>query len=163
MRRMSLAIAVIAVIAAAYGLGRYHPQSQTGPRLGHVLYYVDPMHPSYKSEKPGVAPDCGMQLVPVLAEDVGKEPPPSPPAQLPAGMVSIDGATRRLLGIRLAEVERGAASLAIRVVGRVVPEDTRVYKVNAGVEGFIRQTFDDSVGLLVKKDQRLGTYYAPDF
>lgn len=162
MRRMSLAIAVIAVIAAAYGLGRYHPQSQTGTRLGHVLYYVDPMHPSYKSERPGVAPDCGMQLVPVLAEDVAKEPS-SLPAQLPVGMVSIDGATRRLLGIRLAEVERGAASQAIRVVGRVVPEDTRVYKVNAGVEGFIRQTFDDSVGLLVKKDQRLATYYAPDF
>jgi Cu(I)/Ag(I) efflux system membrane fusion protein len=159
MRRMSLAIAVIAVIAAAYGLGRYHPQSQTGTRLGHVLYYVDPMHPSYKSERPGVAPDCGMQLVPVLAEDVAKEPS-SLPAQLPVGMVSIDGATRRLLGIRLAEVERGAASQAIRVVGRVVPEDTRVYKVNAGVEGFIRQTFDDSVGLLVKKDQRLATYYA---
>ena len=162
MRRMSLAIAVIAVIAAAYGLGRYHPQSQTGTRLGHVLYYVDPMHPSYKSEKPGVAPDCGMQLVPVLAEDVAKEPP-SPPARLPVGMVSIDGATRRLLGIRLAEVERGAATHAIRVVGRVVPEDTRIYKVNAGVEGFIRQTFNDSVGVLVKKDQKLATYYAPDF
>jgi len=163
MRRMSLAIAVIAVIAAAYGLGRYHRQSQTGTRAGRVLYYVDPMHPAYKSEKPGVAPDCGMQLVPVLAEDVGKEPSPSPPAQLPVGMVSIDGATRRLLGIRLAEVERGAASHAVRVIGRVVPEDTRVYKVNAGVEGFIRQTFDDSVGQLVKKDQRLATYYAPDF
>jgi Cu(I)/Ag(I) efflux system membrane fusion protein len=78
-------------------------------------------------------------------------------------MVSIDGATRRLLGIRLAEVERGTATHVTRVVGRVVPEDTRVYKVNAGVEGFIRRTFDDSVGLLVKKDQRLATYYAPDF
>lgn len=39
-----------------------------------VLYYVDPMHPSYKSDKPGIAPDCGMQLTPVYAED-----PPNPP------------------------------------------------------------------------------------
>lgn len=34
-----------------------------------ILYYVDPMHPSYKSDKPGIAPDCGMRLTPVYAED----------------------------------------------------------------------------------------------
>jgi multidrug efflux pump subunit AcrA (membrane-fusion protein) len=36
-----------------------------------VLYYVDPMHPAYKSDKPGIAPDCGMQLEPVYADDGG--------------------------------------------------------------------------------------------
>jgi protein SCO1 len=35
-----------------------------------VLYYVDPMHRSYKSNKPGTAPDCGMKLEPVYADDV---------------------------------------------------------------------------------------------
>lgn len=34
-----------------------------------VLYYVDPMHPAYKSDKPGIAPDCGMKLEPVYADD----------------------------------------------------------------------------------------------
>src|SRR5215217_888092 len=34
-----------------------------------VLYYVDPMHPAYKSDKPGVAPDCGMTLEPVYADE----------------------------------------------------------------------------------------------
>ena len=29
-----------------------------------ILYYVDPMHPAYKSDKPGIAPDCGMKLEP---------------------------------------------------------------------------------------------------
>ena len=23
-----------------------------------ILYWVDPMHPSYKTDKPGIAPDC---------------------------------------------------------------------------------------------------------
>lgn len=32
-----------------------------------VLYWVDPMHPAYESDKPGIAPDCGMKLVPVYA------------------------------------------------------------------------------------------------
>ena len=29
-----------------------------------VLYWYDPMHPAYKSDQPGKAPDCGMDLVP---------------------------------------------------------------------------------------------------
>jgi membrane fusion protein, copper/silver efflux system len=164
MRRMSLAIAVVAAIAASYGLGRYHTLSQTGSKVGrHILYYVDPMHPSYKSDKPGIAPDCGMQLVPVFSDDVGNVPPSSPQSQLPAGAVSIDGATQRLMGIRVAPVEKSDATRTMRVVGRVVPEDTRIYSINSGLDGFIRETYDDSVGKLVKKNQKLATYYSPDF
>ncbi len=33
-----------------------------------ILYYVDPMHPAYKSDKPGIAPDCGMKLEPVYED-----------------------------------------------------------------------------------------------
>jgi len=48
-------------------------------------------------------------------------------------------------------------------VGRVAPEDTRVYRINSAVAGFIRETYNDSVGSPVKKDQKLATYYSPDF
>src|SRR5208283_1965404 len=34
-----------------------------------VLFWYDPMHPAYKADKPGIAPDCGMQLVPKYAEE----------------------------------------------------------------------------------------------
>ena len=164
MRRVILAIAVLAAIAASYAIGRRHPYPRTGGAPGRrVLYYVDPMHPAYKSDKPGVAPDCGMPLEPVYAADSGNAPPAPTLAQLPAGAVSIDEATQRLVGIRLAPVEKGGATYIIRVVGRVVPEDTRVYRVNPGVDGFVRETFDDSVGVAVKKDQKLAAYYSPDF
>src|SRR4051794_26272010 len=150
MRRLGLVIAVVAAIAASYGLGRLHRQSHTAGKAGrHVLYYVDPMHPAYKSDKAGIAPDCGMALAPVFAGDA---PPSSRLAQLPAGLISIDGGTRQVLGIRVAPVERGGATRIISVVGRVAPEDTRVYKINSGVDGFIRETYGDSVGVLVKKD-----------
>jgi membrane fusion protein, copper/silver efflux system len=162
--RLSLAVAVILAIAAAYGLGRHNSYPQTGSKTGrHVLYYVDPMHPSYKSDKPGIAPDCGMQLEPVYAEDIKNEPTTTSLAQLPAGAVSIDGPKQRLLGIRLATVERSSATHIVRVVGRVVPEDTKVYRINSGVDGFIRETYQDSVGTLVKKDQKLATYFSPEF
>jgi len=134
MRRMTLGIAVVVAIVASYGLAsRHHPLAGTsGTPAGNILYYMDPMHPSYKSDKPGVAPDCGMPLVPVLAEDAAKGAPVPPLAQLPAGTVSIDGATRRLFGIRLRSVEKSSASRVIHVVGRVAPEDTRVYRLNSG-------------------------------
>ncbi|PYU26939.1 MAG: hypothetical protein DMG30_00730 [Acidobacteria bacterium] len=98
MKRTSLAIAVVAAIAASYGIGRYNSHSQPGNKTGrHVLYYVDPMHPSYKSDKPGIASDCGMPLVPVFAEDLGNGQPSSPLAGLPAGVVALDAATQRLI------------------------------------------------------------------
>jgi Cu(I)/Ag(I) efflux system membrane fusion protein/cobalt-zinc-cadmium efflux system membrane fusion protein len=34
-----------------------------------VLYWYDPMHPVYKTNKPGIAPDCGMQLVAKFTDD----------------------------------------------------------------------------------------------
>jgi Cu(I)/Ag(I) efflux system membrane fusion protein len=164
MRRTSLAIAVLATVAASYGLGRYNSHSQSGNKMGrHVLYYVDPMHPSYKSDKPGIAPDCGMKLVPVYAEDNENAQPFSAQAQLPTGAVAIDAAAQRLMGLRIAPVEKMASTRAVRVIGRVVPEDTRVYRVNSGLDGFIRETYNDSVGVLVKKDQKLASYYSPDF
>jgi Cu(I)/Ag(I) efflux system membrane fusion protein len=121
------------------------------------------MHPAYKSDKPGIAPDCGMPLEAVYAADAGSAPPSSPKAQLPAGAVGIDDVTQRLMGIRVAAVERSAATRTIRAVGRVAPEDTRVFRVNPGVDGFIRETFNDSVGTPVRKNQKLATYYSGEF
>jgi Cu(I)/Ag(I) efflux system membrane fusion protein len=163
MRRITITAAVIAAIAASYGIGRYHSHSEAVGKTGrHALYYVDPMHPAYRSDKPGIAPDCGMKLEPVFAGDVGNPPPSSALAQLPAGAVNIDGTTQRLMGIKIAPVERSGATRTIRVVGRVVPDDTRVYRINSGMDGFIRATFNDSVGVQVRKDQKLATYYAPE-
>ena len=34
-----------------------------------ILFWYDPMHPAYKSDQPGKAPDCGMDLVPKYSDD----------------------------------------------------------------------------------------------
>lgn len=47
------------------------------PSENKILHYVDPMHPWYKSDKPGIAPDCGMDLVPVYAEETNPSSSPS--------------------------------------------------------------------------------------
>src|ERR1035437_8877329 len=116
MRRITITAAVVAAIAASYGIGRYQPHAESGGKTGRrALYYVDPMHPAYRSDKPGIAPDCGMQLEPVFAGDAGSASPSSALAQLPAGAVNIDGSTQRLMGIRILPVEKNGATRTIRV------------------------------------------------
>jgi RND family efflux transporter MFP subunit len=67
-------IGLLVVIAAAFA-GGYIYKAAKGSKAGtaeiggrKVLYWVDPMHPAYKSDKPGIAPDCGMKLEPVYAD-----------------------------------------------------------------------------------------------
>src|SRR3974390_23745 len=70
-------IALLFVIAAAFTGGYVYKAIKGGgpgsaSKSGRkVLYWVDPMHPAYKSDKPGIAPDCGMKLEPVYADGGG--------------------------------------------------------------------------------------------
>src|ERR1700730_13344921 len=98
MRRISLAaLVVVAVAAAAYGLIEHFPYSRNESKAGRrVIYYVDPMHPAYKSDKPGIAPDCGMQLVPVYEDAGATASTASLVAQVPVGTITIDSNSQRL-------------------------------------------------------------------
>jgi Cu(I)/Ag(I) efflux system membrane fusion protein len=137
-------------------------QAKPKPVQGRaVLYWVDPMHPSYRSDKPGTAPDCGMDLEPVYAQEAGKSllaPGDSRPEA-----IHVDPATQQIYGIQVAKVERNAGKGTIRVFGRVVPDQTRVYRVNLGTDGFVKETYDDAVGNHVKKNQHLAIVYSPEF
>src|SRR5579871_1715581 len=129
MRQIILAVVGVMALAAAFELGRDHVSLQAGGKAKQrrVLYYVDPMHPAYKSDKAGIAPDCGMALAPVYADDPAAPLPSSASTQASPGSVSIDAATRQLLGIQLASVEQGGVTRISRVAGRALPEDTRVF------------------------------------
>jgi Cu(I)/Ag(I) efflux system membrane fusion protein len=74
------ALLIVILIGAAFGAGyvlRGRGQQQASkPDERKILYWYDPMHPSYKSDKAGIAPDCGMQLVPKYAD--GDQPAAAP-------------------------------------------------------------------------------------
>lgn len=158
MKKTLSALAIGLLVVASYAVGRRQSSHHAGEKRDsrRVLYWVDPMHPDYKSDHPGTAPDCGMALEPVYAETAASLASAAP---LPDGAVGIDVDKQQLFGIRVAPVEKTSGSEKIRVLGRVVPEDTRVYRITAGSDGFVRETYNDSVGALVKKDQKLATSY----
>jgi Cu(I)/Ag(I) efflux system membrane fusion protein len=76
-------IAFLVVIAAAFTGGYVYKaikgsgSDSAGNGGRKVLYWVDPMHPAYKSDKPGIAPDCGMKLEPVYADGGGPSAGPA--------------------------------------------------------------------------------------
>jgi membrane fusion protein, copper/silver efflux system len=141
---------------------RRSASADAGSSARRVLYYQDPMHPAYKSDKPGVAPDCGMQLEPVYAGEGGAGSQGAR-ERMPPGAVEISPERQQLIGVRVAEVTTSLASKTVRVVGRVALDETRIVNVSAAVDGWVRQTAPVAVGDLVGKDQVLGTFYNREF
>ncbi len=66
--RFVKAIFVLLLAGAAFVGGYLYRPAAAGKGERKILYWVDPMHPAYKSDKPGIAPDCGMKLEPVYAD-----------------------------------------------------------------------------------------------
>jgi Cu(I)/Ag(I) efflux system membrane fusion protein len=120
-----------------------------------ILYWYDPMHPAYKSDKAGTAPDCGMTLVPKYAEDPRM-------AKMPTGTVTISPEKQVLAGVRTAVVERKSMVREIHTTAQIVADETRIAHVHVKVAGFIDKVYVDFVGELVKKGQPLFTLYSPD-
>src|SRR5579864_1646013 len=148
MKKVVSGILIGMLMLVSYVAGRKrsaHPAAAANSAR-RVLYWVDPMHPDYRSDRPGIAPDCGMELQPVYAENTSA--PMNSPAPMSAGMIGIDSEKQQLFGIRVTAVEKTPARENVRVLGRVVPEDNRIYRIDAGMDGFVRDTFSDSVGTL---------------
>ena len=153
---------VLALIAAAwvggYGYGRWYAKPPAGEKK--PLYWVDPMHPWYKSDKPGIAPDCNMKLVPVMpGEEARYERRAN---HMPEGSVQITPEKQQLIGVEYGKVEYENVSGALRAVARVTLDETKVAKVNSKLEGWLEQVFVDSVGRQVTKGDPLVTIYSPE-
>ena len=73
---LAVAVGEAVYIFRAPLIARFKPAATSpAPAERRVLYWQDPMHPQYTSDKPGKAPDCGMDLVPVYADQQAKPTP----------------------------------------------------------------------------------------
>ena len=195
-----------AVFLAGHGYGRWYGKGAAAGAAPEgrrkILYYIDPMHPSYKSDKPGIAPDCGMKLVPVyeggqmdeeqaptlsgkrkiayyrdpqdpkytsdkpgLNPETGNELEPvyaDAASSAPPGAIYVSPERQQLIGVQygVAEITRGV--YAIRAVGRIALDETRVARVHSRIEGWIDQVYVNFVGQQVQKGQSLLTVYSPE-
>jgi Cu(I)/Ag(I) efflux system membrane fusion protein len=159
--RPAAAIAVsIAIAAGGFAAGRMVPGlASSGPAAARkALRYQCPMHPTVASDRPGAAPCCGMALEPVREDGASA----AATAHRTAGAVSIDEGIRQLQGVKVGAVERGSATQALRLFGRVAPDETRVYSLNAAMEGSIREISGVTTGSVVRRNQRLASFFSAD-
>ncbi|GAM07873.1 cation efflux system protein CusB [Geobacter sp. OR-1] len=151
--------AFLAFLAGAWVSFQTRPQKSSASRK--ILYYIDPMHPSYKSDKPGIAPDCGMQLEPVY--DNGSVGGGTSSGAIPPGNVQVSPEKQQAIGVIVAAVERSGGTHFLRVPGRVFPDERKVYRLTASVSGWVQRIGKATTGDRVGKNETLLSFYAPDF
>jgi membrane fusion protein, copper/silver efflux system len=122
-----------------------------------ILYWYDPMHPAYHSEKPGIAPDCGMALVPMYESKT-----PSEQASTDAGLIHLPKEQQRALGLRLTSVEEQDLSRTLRTSGVVTADERNIGHVHVRTSGWVEEVYANFVGQLVHTGQPLFTFYSPD-
>ena len=79
------------------------------------------------------------------------------------GTVEISPERQQLIGVRVGVVEKKPLVHTLRILGRVEADETKIYRINASVDGWIEKAYDNSVGSLVKKGEVLATFSNPQF
>ena len=163
MKKIFILMLVALGYVAGYGYGRWYGKttSVSAKAERRILYYVDPMHPWYKSDKPGIAPDCNMKLVAVYEGEQAQYEGQQPPG-LAAGTIQITPEKQQLIGVEYGKAEYRSSVETIRAAAKVALDETRVAKVHSKIEGWIDQVTADFAGKYVEKGQPLLTLYSPE-
>jgi Cu(I)/Ag(I) efflux system membrane fusion protein len=130
-------------------LGRGDTEATVAP--AQPLYWVAPMDPNYRRDQPGKSP-MGMDLVPVYADDAASRTP---------GTVVIPANVMHNLGVRTAQVERGAFEQEIRTVGHVTFDEFQLLHIHPRVEGWIETLRVKAEGDPVVAGEPLFELYSP--
>jgi len=157
MRVLALAVLMALPAFAQHVHNPGAPQAAAAPKAERtILFWYDPMHPQVRSDKPGPSPDhCGMDLVPMYADE-GEGRGGAP------GGVHISPSRQQITGVRTAAVTRRTLTRAIRTVGIVQADETRVRKVHTKFPGWIESVLINFTGQPVRSGDPILTIYSPD-
>ncbi|MGR5448237.1 efflux RND transporter periplasmic adaptor subunit [Vibrio sp. PNB22_3_1] len=162
----TLQVATIAlIVGGALGFGANHflagsthdmsaMGGESATSSNDPLYWVAPMDPNYKRDKPGKSP-MGMDLIPVYAEDLTGE-------QNKPGTVTIDPSVENNLGVKTAKVTLEKLSPRIETVGYIAFDESLLWQTNVRVAGWVEKLYINAVGEKVKKGDVLFTLYSPE-
>jgi Cu(I)/Ag(I) efflux system membrane fusion protein len=156
--RLTLAAAVIALLAGAAGYGLGHlgkatPVPAAAPQPGRkVIYWYDPMVPAQHFDKPGKSPFMDMQLVPRYAGDAPDQ----------AG-VQIDPARLQSLGVRYATVERASFADDLTAPGVLEFNQRDVAIVQARAAGFVQRVYARAPGDVVRAGAPIADLLIPSW
>ncbi len=160
MKTRGRSIVLVAAIAATFVAGSWYGQYRASEALGAAAHdhhsRVDLVHAEHTSNASETTVDVGSHDHSHHAHGADSDASVAAP-----GAINVTPEQQQLIGVRVSAVDQMSGAHALRLFGRVAPDETRVYKMNAGVEGAIREVSAVTTGSQVKKDQLLATFAAP--
>lgn len=145
-----------AIFIAGYMANGHHGAAPAAAAT-HVQYAC-PMHPQYRSERAGDCPSCGMRLEPLSGGAVNG----ASTSSANPGLVKITPAQQQLIGVRTDVVQKTSNASVLRVSGRIAADDSRVYRLVAATDGWVRDLGRNPAGALVKRNEVLASYFVRD-
>lgn len=131
--------------------------SQAAPNGRRIVFYRHPMNPSITSPVPA-KDEMGMDYVPVYSDEMGA----APGAVQGLTPVEATAAGVQLAGVQTAVAERRELSRTTRVSGVVVPDETRVRRVQTKITGWVEKLYVNATGQAVRAGQPLLALYSPE-
>ncbi len=150
---LGVVVTVIVYKFVLVGLGSSSLRMQSTE--AQPLYWVAPMDPNFKRDKPGLSP-MGMDLVPVYADGENSGGKDSP------GTIRINPNVVNNLGVKTAKVQRKALDITIKTVGYVQYNEDTLVHVHPRVEGWIEVLNVKAAGEYVEKGEPLFALYSPE-
>lgn len=116
--------------------------------------YTCPMHPQIRLPDPDAfCPICQMALVPVEA-DTGGEQEITRSTFSPAAMALMD--------LQTTPVRRMFVTRDVRMVGELIPDETRLVNITAWTPGRLEKLYIDYTGMAVRQGEHMVELYSPD-
>ena len=143
---------LFAIVLGIY-LGRVFFSQTDGNQdaKGKPLYWVAPMDPTFRRDKPGKSP-MGMDLVPVYKTSTQKTP---------ADVVEVSPVVEQNLGIRTTKVIRTNLSRQIETVGYVKVDEAKIQHLHPFTDGWVRNLYVKTTDQHVDKGSLLLDLYSP--
>jgi membrane fusion protein, copper/silver efflux system len=113
------------------------------------------MHPQIKMEEPGNCPICGMELIPLEASSDSSE-------NIASNEIVMTEEAIQLANIQTSVVTKSNASKEIRLLGKVKPDERRLYSQVSHIPGRIERLYVNFTGEKVFRGQKMVRIYSPD-
>ncbi|MDR3220745.1 MAG: efflux RND transporter periplasmic adaptor subunit [Candidatus Accumulibacter sp.] len=120
------------------------------------LYYRNPMGLPDTSPTPKKDP-MGMDYLPVYADEESE-----PAAKPAANRVRIDAEKIQKLGVRTEAAQRRTLDRTVQAVGRIEPDERRLYAISPKFEGYVERLYVNVTGQPITKGQPLFDVYSPE-
>lgn len=138
-------------------------KSETSQNENEHNYVQDPvtkvwtcsMHPQIRMDKPGSCPICGMELISL--DESGKTE-----ENIASNEIVMTQEAIQLANIQTSIVTKSNATKEIRLLGKVKPDERRLYSQVSHIPGRVERLYVNFTGEKVYRGQKIVRIYSPD-